>query len=61
MKKHKEKPVIRYVVKANGEEIDWDWNEKKAWRKGNIFAYECSQQDDNPWYPEIEIVAEQMN
>ena len=61
MKKQKEKSIIRYVIKANGEEIDWEWDETKAWVKAHNFAEKCSQQDDNPWSPKMEVVAEQMN
>lgn len=57
MKKLKERSLIRYVVKADGEKVDWSWNEEKAWEKAYRYAEPCWDQDI-PYYPEMEVVSE---
>ena len=49
--------LTRYVVKANGEVIDNVFDENKAWKIANNYAYECANQDI-PCFPKMEIVKE---
>lgn len=56
----KEKPVTRYIVKANGRVVDWSFNKKTAHNIAWKFQYECEKQDE-PFSPTMEIIEEVMN
>ena len=49
--------LTRYIIKANGIVIDHAETEKKAWRKANTYAYECSEQDE-PCFPKMTVEKE---
>ena len=54
-----EKKILRYVVKANGEIVDWSFSKRRAFEIAFKFYYECMNQDE-PFYPDMRIVEEFM-
>ena len=58
MKGH-ENEVIRYIVKANDQVVDWSFSKKKANEIAFQFEYECMNQDE-PFQPKMEIIEETM-
>lgn len=52
--------LTRYIIKANNEVIDHAETEQKAWKKANIYAYECANQDE-PCFPKMEVVKETIS
>ena len=53
----KEKPIIRYIIKANGRTVDWTFSKKRAEDIALNFEYECLTQKD-PFIPKMEIIEE---
>ena len=51
----------RWLILADGVVVGVEYNnERKAWYKANIYAYECEQQDE-PYFPKMTVEREEID
>lgn len=55
--------ITRYIVYADGYEIGWFFNEKKAWAYAHYWAYKCVNEDEPRFYKmtvESEVLCDEL-